>query len=357
MRRVSLEKLKKDCYLARTIYDADGNVLLAQGVILKKHMINKLLKYGITEVFVEDETSKGIQISDPVSYNTRVEVKQKIKSALAKYNASGIFDYDEVQEIVSTILGDIFEEDDIVYNLAEIKKIDEYSFSHSVNVCVLSILIAMNKNWHLNELKLLGTAALLHDVGKIRVDSRIINKNSILTQEEFEIVKKHCVYGYEMLANISALDKTAALVALSHHERNDGSGYPFGLKGENIHSYSKIVSISDVYDALTTDTIYRKKVKARDVYKYITNSSGKLFDPEYIESFSECVAIYPGGSTIKLNTGHIAIVVKVRRKSVERPVVRIVTDRNGKKIEKTYDVDLLQEPEMEIVDSLEYIVN
>jgi len=357
LRRVSLEKLKKDCCLARTIYDVDGNVLLAEGVILKKHMINKLLRYGITEVFVEDETSKDIQISDPISYNTRIDVKQKVKNALARYNSCGIFDSDEVQEIVSKILDEMFEDDEIVYNLAEIKKIDEYSFSHSVNVCVLSLLIAMNKDWQLNDLKLLGTAALLHDVGKIKIDGQIINKNSILTQEEFEAVKKHCLYGYEMLAHIPCLDKTAALVAMSHHERIDGSGYPFGLKGENIHSYSKIVSIADVYDALTSDRIYRKKVKAKDVYHYIVSSSGRLFDEEYAASFSECVAIYPGGTTVKLNTGHIGIVVKVRRKSVERPIVRIVTDRNGKRIDKTYDVDLLQECEFEIVDSLEYIVN
>jgi HD-GYP domain-containing protein (c-di-GMP phosphodiesterase class II) len=142
----------------------------------------------------------------------------------------------------------------------------------------------------------LGVGALLHDIGKLKIPEEILKKPSQLTVEEFEEIKKHTTYGYEILKNFENISMESAFIALGHHERFDGSGYPLQLRGENIYQFARIVAVADVYDALTSDRVYRKKLKPHESVEYITSLGTDHFDKEIVDNFIKHIAVYQLGT-------------------------------------------------------------
>lgn len=163
----------------------------------------------------------------------------------------------ELDEIVTALFDEIFQNKDILICLSQISTADDSTMVHSINTTIYSILIAIKSGLPTHELKELAEGALLHDLGKIILNESILLKSSALTQEEFNHIKLHPSLGYEALEKKHLLSDASRLVVLQHHERLDGSGYPDGLKGEEIHPYAQIVAISDVYDALTSERCYQ----------------------------------------------------------------------------------------------------
>jgi HD-GYP domain-containing protein (c-di-GMP phosphodiesterase class II) len=198
-----------------------------------------------------------------------------------------------------------------------------------VNVAVLSVMTGISLGY--NELKLrdLGVGALLHDLGKVKIDERIYNKPGSLTSEEFDTIKLHTTYGFEMLQSMKSVNILCAHVAFQHHERFDGQGYPRGMKGKEIHDFARIVSLADVYDALTADRPYRRALRPYHAVEYLNSMGGTQFDPDLTKAFVEHIAIYPVGSYVNLNTKQKAIVVSVNKPNKTRPVVRVLTDIDG----------------------------
>jgi HD-GYP domain-containing protein (c-di-GMP phosphodiesterase class II) len=350
VRKISLERARAGVHVARTIQSLDGIVLLSAGSELTEEKILQLKRYNITEIYVEDELSKGIVVSDIVKEDIVLDVKAKIKTIMTTPSIKISVDGKKIKEMVEKLLENILRSDFIIANLSDIRSIDDYTYSHSVNVCILSLITGIALGIKGESLRELGVGALLHDIGKIMIDEQILQKPTNLTINEFDEVKKHTVYGYEILKNSSDVNSTAHIIALSHHERKDGSGYPYSLKNNDIPVPARIVAISDVYDALTTNRIYRKKMLPHEVVDYMCSLSNKHFDKTVLDAFISHIANYPVGTAVKLNSGEKGLVAKYNKNFPNRPVVRIVIDENGKMLVKPKEIDLFRKPEYRIVD-------
>jgi HD-GYP domain-containing protein (c-di-GMP phosphodiesterase class II) len=231
--------------------------------------------------------------------------------------------------------------------------VDDYTFAHSVNVCVLSIISGIGLGYSISRLKELGVGAILHDIGKLKVPQELLKKPSQLTVEEFEEIKKHTIYGYEILKNNKKVSMVSAFIAFGHHERYDGSGYPLQLKGESIHHCARIVAVADVYDALTSDRVYRKKIKPHEAIEYILSLSAHHFDEEIVQSFIRFVAIYPVGTGVILNTKERGVVISENKDMPTKPVIRVVYSEKGKKVSKYYEIDLSSSKNVFITEACE----
>ncbi|HPW41973.1 MAG TPA: HD-GYP domain-containing protein, partial [Bacillota bacterium] len=205
------------------------------------------------------------------------------------------------------------------------------------------------------KLRELGMGAMLHDIGKTRIPHEILNKPESLTKEEFELVKKHTSYGYELLKRSDVLSTYASYIALTHHERHDGEGYPLGLRGEEIHEFARIVSVADVFDAITSDRVYKKRINVNEAVEYLIGMGDHQFDYNIVRSFIEHITIYPPGTCVLLNSGEKAIVVDVNKKYPNRPIVRILADGEGQIPTVPVEIDLTKNNALlisEIIDDI-----
>ena len=221
-------------------------------------------------------------------------------------------------------------------NIIDLRTYDDYTYSHSLNVAVLSILMGNVLGMSQEMLFSLAMGALLHDTGKMFIDKKILNKPGKLTYEEFEEIKKHSELGFEYLCKNIDIPEESKVSVLHHHEQYNGGGYPNNLANTNIHIFGRIICVADVYDALTSDRPYRQALLPSDAIEYIMTEYNKKFDPVVIEALTKKVAPYPVGTCIKLSTGDIGIVVKNYKSTSLRPLVRLIANN---KITNSY-IDL-----------------
>lgn len=319
MKYIQTQNLKSGMILASTIYDNKGNVLLKCNTLLKNNYINKIRNLGYDGIYVYEDNGIKDKMSI-ISEETRIKTINNLK----KYNI------DECLFMANEIVEEIQSQKDIVVEMINLSSYDNYTYVHSVNVDVLSVIIGIGLGLKNEELKNLSTAALLHDIGKSCIDSDIINKPEKLTPEEYEEVKKHSFYGYNMMKSNPCISATVKNAIYSHHENEDGSGYPRGLKGDNIHLFAKIIHIADVYDALTAKRVYKEAMNPAEAIEYLMANAGKQFDLDIVNVFLKYVAPYPVGVTVMLSNGEKAIVVQNNKKMLSRP---IVMTRDGKLID------------------------
>jgi len=213
-------------------------------------------------------------------------------------------------------------------------------YMHSLNVCVYSTLLGIAYGYNRDEQSTLGLGALLHDVGKTRIPMDVLLKPGNLSNAEFSEMKRHTEQGFKLLKDEPNIPLLAAHCAFQHHERMDGSGYPRGIRGNEIHEYAKWIGIVDSYDAMTSHRVYRNAMLPHQAVEILYSGSGTLYDTEMLKLFRDKVAIYPVGITVRLNSGHRGVVVDINAASVHRPVIRILTDEGGKDIQVPYDMDL-----------------
>ncbi len=227
----------------------------------------------------------------------------------------------EVQETMKDIVNHIhFKENTRCVILEKTKRYDAYTFTHMVNVSVLSVLIGMQLGLDKDDLFALGQGGLLHDVGKTKIDISIINKRGRLDTEELREIQKHPSYGQDIILQSEINDERIIAPVLQHHEKIDGSGYPYGLKDKKIHFFAKIAAVADIYDALTTVRSYKKAMVPYKAVSIIL-SMIKHFDPKVIKGFVNLMGIYPVGTRMKLSNGEIAVVVETNITSPLRPIV------------------------------------
>lgn len=217
-------------------------------------------------------------------------------------------------------------DESILVGLGSIKEFDEYTFTHSVNVCILSMLIGDRLQLSKNDLSSLGVAALLHDIGKTHIPEEILNKPGKLNEQEWEIMKCHTLYGVQELSKIHSLREfsDAFFVALQHHLQYDLKGYPHLPGDTGLLLFPRIITLTDYYDAMTTTRIYKKKpLTPTRALSVVLENSGKIFDPFIVKIFIQCMGIYPTGTVVELNTGQKAVVVKQNKQIhlLHRPIV------------------------------------
>lgn len=340
MRLVSLKNVISGMVLGKGIYACDGKVLLAEGVTLTASYVDRLEEMGIFEVYIEDEISKGIHISDIIDDQTRIMAKQVIYQTMNDLKLKKSINVSSIKDVINQIVDDLLGNKNIVINLADLRTADEYTFSHSVNVAVLSIVIGKALGYNQLQLRDLGVGAILHDIGKTAIPLIILNKPGSLDTEELDIMKNHTVIGYELLKQHDNIHMTSRIIALLHHERIDGSGYPLGKKNEEIHEFARIVAIADTYDAMTSNRVYKKKVAPDKAIEYLLSTAGYNFDHAIVKVFLKHITIYPVGTIVRLNTKEQGIIVDNNQYSPSRPIVRIIKDKSVVGNQEFEEIDL-----------------
>jgi HD-GYP domain-containing protein (c-di-GMP phosphodiesterase class II) len=248
----------------------------------------------------------------------------------------------QTNEVAEKLVEEVLQSPDAIMNLMDIKSFDDYTFTHNINVATICLLIGQALGMPKDEMNDLGSGALLHDVGKLKVPLSILNKEGKLTDQEFAEMRMHPSYGYEILTRSRGISERARMVALQHHEKFQGGGYPKRLKGNEISLFARICAIADVYDALTTDRPYRIAMSSYQAMKILNSGIDNHFDPKILGAFIRKFSLYPAGSMVALNDGSYALVLKNNAGSVIRPVIKIVMDSSGRRLKDRIEINLLE---------------
>ncbi|KYZ75358.1 hypothetical protein AXX12_14495 [Anaerosporomusa subterranea] len=344
MQRIAVKDLAPGMVAAKSIYTADGRMLLAEGATFTKRYINRLQELGIWVAYIQNPLAVSIDVPDILAEETRVKAISTVKEAFEGFRNTKKIDMGQFKQLTEGIVDEIIRNPNAVFHLNDIRMYDDYTFAHSVNVCVLAVLVGAALQYTPRQLMELGVGAVLHDVGKMAIEKQILNKPGHLSESEMDLMRRHPELGFEILRKYSAqLSWLSIHVAFQHQEKFDGSGYPRGLKETDIHEYARITAIADVYDALTSDRPYRPALSPGEAYEFLLAGSGTHFDPDILREFLRHVALYPVGSIVKLNTGDIGIVTHVFSGLQTRPIVRLLVDASNTLYNSDAEIDLSTE--------------
>ena len=315
-RSVDIKQLEEGMILAETIFDIDGKVLFNEGLGLSNKRIERIQSLQIEQCLVEDRVAYNVHkntnqettsiFEKKAAYRkavilneTRQEASEVVSEILEKVLDGNSMKADRIKKIVGKIIDVVLMDDRVVLNLSNMNAIDNYLLSHSVNVCVLSLITGIYYGLTQKKLMQLGIGALIHDIGKMLIPQDIYHKPEKLTDEEYEIVKNHTVYGHKIMRDNLNLENDTANIALWHHERVDGLGYPHGLNKYDIPIFAKIVGIADVFDAITSDRIYCKRIDYYQGVSYLIDNADIQFDIEIVKKFIIMIGYYPIGLFIQ----------------------------------------------------------
>lgn len=287
------------------------------------------------QVPVEQELPQARELAD----NT----KTLIDSIFEDARMGRTLDSRTAKTAVAGMVGSILRNPDALVWFNQLKNKDEYTAEHSLRVCILALTFGRHLELSEQELNVLGLGALLHDIGKMKIPVEILNKPGRLTAQEFELMKSHVPRGVAILESRGDIPLASIEVARSHHERYDGSGYAFGLRGEKIGLFGQIGAIVDSYDAITSDRSYHKGMSAHDALRKLYEWRRKDFHEKLVEQFIQCMGIYPIGSVVEMNTGSVGVVISVNRTWRLRPRVALVLDDAKQPYKSPHIIDLTSE--------------
>ena len=288
MRYIQIDEAEVGMIIAKPVFDSNERVLLGVNSILTQEYLNSLIRRGMPGIYIKDEWSKDIEIDDVIS----VELRNEGVEAL-KHN-----DIDKTLGVAKKIIDQILSSSVISLDMMDLKSYDNYTYQHSVNVAVVSSLVGMKMGLNRDALEELCMAAILHDIGKTLVP-----------------------YGYEVVKDRMDIPAKVKAAILTHHENEDGTGYPKHYKGNQIHIYAKIIHVADVFDALTSKRPYKTSYARYEAAEYLMGGCDRMFNHEIVVAFMSAVPIYPRGLCVHLSDDREAIVTK-NTKNLLRPIVR-----------------------------------
>ncbi len=355
MRRISLEQIQQGMVVAKTIYGSSGQVLLNTGADLKTHYAKYLRRLGIHHLYVYDSRLEGVIVDDVVTDRTRLEARFLVKNVMykakkgQKNTKSILLEDKEMLRTVGRIIDELINNRDVVVNLLDIRTAEEYMLSHAVNTCFLAALTAIKMQLKIRQINNIVIGTLLHDLGNTVIPAEIIKKTSSLTRDEFEIIKKHPVYGFELFKRTNMFTAGAGVVIYQHHERTGGQGYPEGRTKEQIDPLARIAALANVYDALTSDRPYRRAFLPHQAIEMIQAVGYDSFDLDVLRIFLSFIAAYPVGTHVLLSNMESGLVVKNTPGYPNRPVIRILYEGEGLAPHPNpYEVDLTEKLDLVI---------
>lgn len=366
-RKLSVKELQIGMYVAELDKPWLGSPFIFQGFTIETQEDIKKLQDYCEHVYIDEEQSHPIEQDDKTirlslknrpkkSADTRAEGGEditerrrrlniqeqlqdaaKVRAKAKRYVAKMLRDVrlgeslntEQAKEIVEELVERIYEDANALMWLTQLKNKHEYTQNHCLNVCVLALAFGAHLGYPKDHLRTIGLGAMLHDVGKMRTPDQILNKPEKLTAEEFEIIKRHTVDGYDIIKATGTVSKEVLDIVRSHHERLSGRGYPDGLKGEEIGTAVLLVAICDVYDAITSDRVYHHGIPAHEGLSAMYQLAPNDFGRELMQEFIKCVGIYPVGSLVELGSSALGIVVSNDPKNRLRPVVMLIRDADG----------------------------
>jgi len=345
LRKIPVALLKPGMKVGKSLYSSRGELLLSAGSILTAKNIERLKALKIPALYVADGFLDGVAVEDVITEETRVQAVVQVRELLQEQGlplkgaGRAILKVRQIAETLESIIDQLLANRSLVVNLVDIRAIDDYTFGHCVNVCVLSLLTGITLGYDRGKLFRLGLGAILHDVGKVAVPGEILNKPGELTEGELAVIRQHPEKGRRVVSRMPGVSFVSVQVVYQHHERYDGSGYPLGLKGEDVHELAYVCGVADVFDALTADRVYRRAYPVHEAYELVAGAGNQLFAFRVVRAFLENVAAYPVGTWVRLSTGETGLVVENKRGFSLRPRVRVFFDGSGGPV-KPYELPL-----------------
>jgi putative nucleotidyltransferase with HDIG domain len=359
VKKVPVEALKPGMYIADLGAGwLDHPFVLNQFALDDEKTIHKIIASGIREVYIDP--SKGLDVADaPTEQEVHAEIQaemlrvatedispqlvsvreelgraQKVQGEANKIIHSVMNDVrlgkqvqaEAVEPIVERITESILRNSGALLSLCRVKSKDDYTFQHSVSVCALLVAFCRAVGLDAQTVHLAGVGGLLHDLGKVRIPDKILNKSGQLSDDEFRIMKTHVVESKAILEATPGIGEISIQVAHEHHERHDGSGYAHGLKGDGISQMGRMAAICDVYDAITSDRVYHKGMAPHVALRKIFEWSKFHFDPVLVQQFLRAIGIYPVGTMVILESGRVGIVLEQAEGSLLHPIVKVIFD-------------------------------
>lgn len=345
MRICSVDKLKPGVRLGKPVYDIKGVFLLAKDMELTEAMIKRLITNKIYFVYIEDEISEGISIESIIDDQTKATIittmKDIMENKIDSKGCTGMIpreEFNKIKDIVDTLIEEIKSKSDISYMAVELMGTDMNTYSHSVNVAILSILNAVDHGYSMDMCEKIGIGAILHDIGKTKIDTSVLQKKEPFTIEEIMEMQRHSQYGYEMVRRDPSISAISKAIILNHHEKLDGTGYPNRIQARYIPDFVRIVTMADMFDAMTTDRVYRKRLPVHTALELLMTDCVSKIDSNVYKKFVKNVVLYPPGTIVELNEGTKGIVIKYDKGNPTRPLLRVF---ESDKFEYKSQIDLM----------------
>ena len=320
---ININESKPGMILANDICNKYGVVIVPERTVLDIGIINRLAILGIEEIEIDNALNRpSFKSTVAVKYSDNV---QKIRALLNDISNGRDINLEKVNMVSDSILLDFKENRNVFDCIHQIRTADEYTYNHCVNVSLISLLIGKWMDLDDNRLRVLVKAGLLHDVGKSQIPDEILNKPGKLTDEEFSIVKKHSKLGFDILST-THIDENISNAALMHHEREDGTGYILGLKSVRIHEYAKIVAVADIFDAMTSNRVYKKKKSPFAAFDFFKNEAFSILDQKILDIFLNNLPFYYVNDYVKLDDGRSGQIIFIDPANPSRPVIKAKED-------------------------------
>lgn len=342
MLRISVDFAEPGMELGRPLYDSSGRTILSAGMKLTDKHLAGLKKWEIRSLWVNDPAVSLPPVDEVMEEETRLRAVKTVKTTFETTKTTGFFKLTKDQKgMVEDIITKVIRQRLSMIHLAQIQQHDDNLFEHSINVTLLSAMttVALG-NVNSQEMYSVAIGAMLHDIGKVAVSPEILKKHDKLTTEEMEIYEGHTAVGFEILRKTGEIPLMACHIALQHHERVDGRGYPRKIDLGNINRLARIVAIANDYDNLISGRGNVGGMAPHLAYENIVSRANTAFDPEILQAFLSCVAVYPVGSVVKLSSGQIAVVAAVTKKMQHRPELKVIGDEQGNRLPEPFMLNL-----------------
>lgn len=372
-KRIDVEQLRTGMYIADLGSDWMSHPFLRKSFPVKDEAtIAKIVEAGIHHVYIDP--TQGIDVDDAPTHH---EVERQLEEEMAQVAAQPALErkvsaseemgrakkihaeankiihnimqdirlgeqvkLERVEPVVEKLTDSILRNGNALLSLCQVKNKDDYTFQHSVSVCALHVSFCRAVGMDAATIHLAGIGGLLHDIGKVKVPGEILNKPGRLEENEFAIMKSHVVESKKILDLTPGITETSIQVAHEHHERHDGSGYPRGIKGNDISQMGRMAAICDVYDAITSDRVYHKGMAPHEALRKIFEWSKFHFDPELVQQFLRTIGIYPVGTLVMLQSGRIGVVLEQSTGNLLQPKLRVFYDAKRRQYLPPQELDL-----------------
>ncbi|MFA9378129.1 MAG: HD-GYP domain-containing protein [Lachnotalea sp.] len=343
MKLRNVNDLKGGEYLARAVCIGSEIILIYEGTCIKEEYIQKLKELGVQCVYIRENIDDLDEEEDKSAYTKDLiiqDYRERIKNLLERHIYTSRSELIELKTIAQTIITNIMQKDEIVEQIVNLKEHETDIYEHSLNVCALSVLLALKSNVDMEIVNSIAIGSILHDIGFRYIPIAFANQlMDDLSRKDLNEYKKHTIYGYMAVEYEEWLTEESKEIILSHHERIDGSGYP--LRKKNLKKSTQIVSICDEYDTILCG-ICCERMLAYQIIENLKAKNGVIFDKNILDIFLEFIALYPNGTTIITNEGEVGIVIKQNSNFKERPIIRMIKDKYGKNIKTNEEKDLLK---------------
>ena len=349
--RIRTDQAESGMKVASDIYNLNNQMIIPKGTVLDERMITRLRFYNIYGLLVYNDD--GQEAMKEESYIDALRNTQEFKKFSRTYvdtvnsvennfnnviNGDNGFDVDELLAETDRILKEGRNGAHVMEMLHGIRNYDDMTYVHSLNVSLICNIFAGWLKFSHEDTRILTLGGLLHDIGKMLVPKEIITKAGKLTEEEYKVVQTHAIKGYQAIKD-HPIDIRVKYATLMHHERCDGSGYPYGFYSEQIDSFAKLVAIADVYDAMTCARVYRGPLCPFDVVSIFETEGYSKYDPKYIMTFLESIVQTYIHNSVKLSNGIIGEIIMINKMELSRPVI---------KAEEAF-IDLAKQRDLQIV--------